>query len=112
MRKSKATEASATAPSEMPLEASPDQSILTNEVADPSGPQVAPMGATGSIKLKFERAAAEAPETAEKPIPAPTMAIADEAFDVRPSETVSIVAGNRVLFLGKGLRGVTIIRND
>ena len=29
-------------------------------------------------------------------------------FDVRRSETVSIVAGNRVLYLGAGLTGVMI----
>lgn len=33
-----------------------------------------------------------------------------EAFDVRPSETVSIVAGNRVLFLGEGLKEVRIFK--
>lgn len=33
-----------------------------------------------------------------------------EAFGVRPSETVSIIAGNRVLFLGAGLKEITIKR--
>ena len=47
----------------------------------------------------------EAPISDEK-----VVADAVEAFDVRPSETVSIVAGNRVLFLGEGLKEIRITR--
>ena len=47
----------------------------------------------------------EAPISNEK-----VVADAVEAFDVRPSETVSIVAGNRVLFLGEGLKEVRIFK--
>lgn len=49
-------------------------------------------------------------ETADKAVATPTKANAEEAFDVRPSETVSIVAGNRVLFLGEGLKEIRITR--
>ena len=57
-------------------------------------------------------------ETAEKAVATPETPISDdmvvadtvEAFDVRPSETVSIVAGNRVLFLGEGLKEIRITR--
>ena len=47
----------------------------------------------------------EAPISNEK-----VVADAVEAFDVRPSETVSIVAGNRILFLGEGLKEIRITR--
>lgn len=30
------------------------------------------------------------------------------SYDVNPGETVSIIAGNRVLFLGKGLKEIRI----
>ena len=57
-------------------------------------------------------------ETAGKAVATPEAPISDEnvvadaveAFDVRPSETVSIVAGNRVLFLGEGLKEIRITR--
>ncbi|MBR2226780.1 MAG: hypothetical protein IJ893_02805 [Bacteroidales bacterium] len=49
-------------------------------------------------------------ETAEKAVATPKKAIADEAFEVRPSETVSIIAGDRVLFLGDGLKEIRITR--
>ncbi len=32
------------------------------------------------------------------------------SFEVRPSETVSIVAGNRILFVGSGLKKIRITR--
>jgi hypothetical protein len=44
-------------------------------------------------------------ETAEK-------AVAAEAFDVLPSETVSVIAGNRLLFHGQGLTGITIFKQN
>lgn len=57
-------------------------------------------------------------ETVGKAVATPETPISDEkvmgeyveAFDVRPSETVSIVAGNRVLFLGEGLKEIRITR--
>ena len=57
-------------------------------------------------------------ETAGKAVATPEAPIFDEkvmgeyveAFDVRPSETVSIVAGNRVMFLGEGLKEVRIFK--
>ena len=52
------------------------------------------------------------PETAEKAVATPKKAIAEESFDVLPSETVSVIAGNRVLFLGEGLCGVTIKKKE
>lgn len=51
-------------------------------------------------------------ETAEKAVATPTKAIAEEAFDVLPSETVSIIAGNRVLFHGQGLTGIAITKKN
>lgn len=49
-------------------------------------------------------------ETAEKAVATPAKGIAEEVLDVRPSETVSIVAGNRLLFLGEGLKEIRIKR--
>lgn len=59
------------------------------------------------------------PETPEKtdalemPISSEEVSTVEDAvayFDVRPSEPVSIIAGNRVLFMGQGLKAVTTVR--
>ncbi|MBQ3478156.1 MAG: hypothetical protein IJH25_08300 [Clostridia bacterium] len=55
--------------------------------------------------------AGKAVATPKKGIPDETVAVdSAETFEVRPSETVSIVAGNRVLFLGEGLREIRITK--
>lgn len=48
---------------------------------------------------------ASAPKGAEKPVE-PVSTEAETRYEVKPSEIVSIVAGNRVLFLGAGLTGI------
>lgn len=51
-------------------------------------------------------------ETAEKAVATSAKANAEETFDVLPSETVAVIVGNRVLFLGEGLCGITIKKKE
>lgn len=64
------------------------------------------MGVIGVKKtedsVKAAEKAAEIPNEAARPM----------SFDVKPFETVSVCAGNRVLFMGTGITGIVIQKNQ
>lgn len=70
------------------------------------------------MRKKTDTSPAPAVEADSQAVATPVRPITDEytkadkaeAFDVRPSEPVSIIAGNRVLFMGEGLREIRITR--
>ena len=52
-------------------------------------------------------ATSEAPASIKSASP-----VGADHFDVLPSETVSVIANNRILFLGQGLTGITVFKQN
>ena len=65
------------------------------------------------MKRKPSENIAVADETAEKAVAtAPTATEKTMGYSVKPSEIVSIVANDRLLFFGTGLTGITITEKN